>query len=335
MPSTTRSGPVPTATGTGTGLTVGSLVFGSWTPPAVDRQFAFGNFDFACTQAPMSVCPLLGVEAIEPTCYSRNIELFGNLIFEPATLVIHLIALMMVGIMIYYIKIKYTAVGRKEMVMFFYMYGVVTILEFLLVSRIIPTGFTGYKYFAAAHVGMNVATMWCLLFNGFVGFQWAEDGTPKSLWSLRLSSLLVFAIGFVVAFFTFQSASGFSSTAPFPLYIVYFLLSAAFLITYTVTQVILVLRTLDDRWPLGDLACGVIFFLAGQVLEFSFSYYICDQSTHYLDGLTVGTLGNLLGVMMIYKYWDDSTKEDLEFAVGGKSNVWEVREPFLTDDDDR
>lgn len=26
------------------------------------------------------------------------------------------------------------------------------------------------------------ATFWCLLLNGFVGFQFAEDGTPLSLW---------------------------------------------------------------------------------------------------------------------------------------------------------
>lgn len=33
--------------------------------------------------------------------------------------------------------------------------------------------------------------------------------------------------------------------------------------------------------------------------------------------------------MMVYKYWDSITKEDLEFSVGTKQNNWEVKEPFL------
>lgn len=37
----------------------------------------------------------------------------------------------------------------------------------------------------------------------------------------------------------------------------------------------------------------------------------------------------LLAVMMVYKYWDSITKEDLEFSVGSKTTVWEVKDPLL------
>jgi hypothetical protein len=33
--------------------------------------------------------------------------------------------------------------------------------------------------------------------------------------------------------------------------------------------------------------------------------------------------------MMVYKYWDSITKEDLEFSVGNKATVWEVNDPLL------
>jgi hypothetical protein len=33
--------------------------------------------------------------------------------------------------------------------------------------------------------------------------------------------------------------------------------------------------------------------------------------------------------MMVYKYWDSITKEDLEFSVGSKAAVWEVKDPLL------
>lgn len=34
--------------------------------------------------------------------------------------------------------------------------------------------------------------------------------------------------------------------------------------------------------------------------------------------------------MMVYKYWDSITKEDLEFSVGSKAAVWEVKDPLLS-----
>jgi len=33
---------------------------------------------------------------------------------------------------------------------------------------------------------------------------------------------------------------------------------------------------------------------------------------------------------MVYKYWDSITREDLEFSVGSKAAVWEVKDPLLT-----
>jgi hypothetical protein len=84
------------------------------------------NFDAFCSQVSLTVCPLVG-SRIEPACYSRNVEIVkDSLIFQPgtllsllyksllllATLVIHVVALIMTSIMIYHIKSKYTAVGK-------------------------------------------------------------------------------------------------------------------------------------------------------------------------------------------------------------------------------
>lgn len=88
--------------------------------------------------------------------------------------------------MIYYIKQKYTAVGRKEIVIFFYMYALTQILSFLLISGLIPTGSEAYMYLVAIYDGTVISTVWVLLLNGFVGFQWTEDGTALSLWVYNL-----------------------------------------------------------------------------------------------------------------------------------------------------
>lgn len=45
--------------------------------------------------------------------------------------------------------------------------------------------------------------------------------------------------------------------------------------------------------------------------------------------------GFLFEVMMVYKYWDSITKEDLEFSVGSKSMAWDGQnnQPLLNDVD--
>lgn len=131
----------------------------------VDITYEFGAFSFdgICRTVALSLCPLIGQnDGIEPVCYSRNVDLGGNLIFQPgklqywlmeawvtrvtdlssfyilATLIIDIVAIIMTAIMIYHIRSKYTAVGRKEIVMFFYLYMLCTFMEMLLVTGIIP-----------------------------------------------------------------------------------------------------------------------------------------------------------------------------------------------------
>ena len=48
--------------------------------------FKFGSFDSICDTAALPVCPLLGTsQGMEPTCYSRNVDLGGTTIFQPGT----------------------------------------------------------------------------------------------------------------------------------------------------------------------------------------------------------------------------------------------------------
>ncbi|KAB5593459.1 Chitin synthase export chaperone [Ceratobasidium theobromae] len=283
--------------------------------------FKFGSFDDICLTASLVICPLVGEsQGIEPTCYSRNVEINNTLIFQP---------------------------GRKEIVHFFYMYMIIELLAFFLDSAIIPTASNVYPWFTAIYSGLVTATYACLMINGFVGFQFAEDGTPTSLWGLRIACLIFFGLSFFVSIATFKGFAGFSYTKPVGLYIVYLLWPVLCVVVYIVLQFILVLRTLDDRWPIGDIVgtsqpapadhlltrssqvFGASFFAVAQILLFAFSVTICDAVQHYIDGLFFYTLCMLLSVMMVYKYWDSITKEDLEFSVGSKQSVWEIKDPLL------
>ncbi|EPB91529.1 hypothetical protein HMPREF1544_01660 [Mucor circinelloides 1006PhL] len=294
---------------------------------AIVYSFEALNFNGICKTIAISLCPLIGqYDGIEPVCYSRNVELSGNIIFQPSTLIIDVVAIIMTMIMIYHIRSKYTAVGRQEIVMYFYMYMLTTLLDMLLVTGIIPTSSSAYPWFTAIHIGCICSTYWCLLLNGFVGFQFAEDGTPLSLWSIRISTFVWFIITGFLAIGTFKGVGALSYQNQAALWIFYIVLNYVMFFIYIISQIILVINTLDDRWPLGDILFAAAFFAIGQVLMYVFSVVICDNTKHYVDGMFFGAICNLLTVMMIYKYWDSITKEDLEFSVGSKQNVWEVKE---------
>ncbi|KAK7688016.1 Chitin synthase, class 7 [Cerrena zonata] len=296
--------------------------------------FKFGSFDSICQTAALVICPLVGTDqGIEPSCYSRNVEIAGTLLFQPSTCFVHIVAIVMTAIMIFHIRSKYTAVGRKEIIMFFYLYALIELLAIFLDSGIIPTANVSYPWFAAIYTGLVAATYCCILINGFVGFQFAEDGTPLSLWFLRITCFVVFGVSLFVSIATFKKLAGFDYTKPIGLWIIYILWPLVCTVIYIVSQLILVFRTLEDRWPIGDIIFGTAFFTIAQVILFAFSVTICDAIKHYIDGLFFFTLCMLLSVMMVYKYWDSITREDLEFSVGSKATVWEVKDPLLAGSD--
>ena len=250
---------------------------------------------------------------------------------NPAVLVIHLVSIIMTIIMILHVRSKYTAVGRKEILLFFYLYIVTTLVEFLTVSGIIPLSSNVFNYAVSVYTALAVTTFWCLFANGLVPFQFIEDGTPMSVWTLRISCLVVFLASLFVSVATVSNIAGFSSANPTALWILYLVFPPIMVILYAILQVMLVLRTLEDRWSIGDILFGVVFFLTSQALNFVASPSICEMAKHYMDGMFFGNIFSLLAVMMVYKFWDGITQEDLEFAVGGKSNAWEIKDPLLND----
>ena len=216
--------------------------------------------------------------------------------------------------------------GRKEITTFFYIYMLLSVFSLILDAGVVPPGSGAFPYFAAAQNGLASALCVCLMINGFVGFQLYEDGTTLSVWLLRLCSLGMFVISGAVSLFTFKSWAGLGPENTMGLFVVLYIFNAIFLFVYIVMQVLLVVNTLQDRWPLGDIIFGVVFFVIGQVMVYALSTEICEGASHYLDGLFIGTICNLLAVMMVYKvsfYCPLSTRRqctnDVNYSTGTQS----------------
>lgn len=333
----------------------------------------FGDLDTICKNTAIPLCSLLGPvneltgsRGIQATCYSRSFELANTVIFQGAAGFTHIIALVMTVIMIIHVRGKFTAVGecsddvhvslyitdsisgRREITTFFYAYLAFTVCSLLLDCGVVPPGSGAYAYFVAAQCGLASATCLCLMINGFVGFQLYEDGTKLSVWLLRACSIAMFVISFAVSILTFKGLAGLGPEKTIGLFVVVYIFNAIFLFVYAVMQILLVLGTLQERWPLAHIFFGVFFFVIGQVLLYVLGNKLCDAIQHYMDGLFFATVFDLLAVMMVYKvcststmvclslmyeqYWDSITREDLEFSVGARPNNWEFKELLPQDD---
>lgn len=253
-----------------------------------------------------------------PRCYARSIELSNTMIFGIGNAFINIGALGTILIIIFNIRQKYTAIGRAEYLYFFELLLVLIILTLIVDCGVSPPGSGSYPYFVAIQIGMAGSCCWSLLINGLLPFNFWEDGTRKSMTIVRMASFLGFCANFLASILTFKAwmqdhqIQSMNATGMFA---VVYIVNIVFLFFYVICQLVVSVLMLSNLWVTGSILLGVVFFTAGQVLTYGFSTQICEGVNHYLDGLFFGSICNTFTFMMVYKTWDMSTDDDLEFSV--------------------
>lgn len=284
---------------------------------------AFGNFESICAKAPFPICSVVGLvdkdsyfsTGILPECYGRSVELANTMIFQIGNAFVHFGSLIIALIIIFNVRSKYTAIGRSEMLTFFYLFIGLVVSTLVVDCGVAPPSSATYAYFVSLQLGLASSMCVCLLYNGILCFQFWEDGSKKSLWTLRVVCAGWFVVNFILSLVIFKGWLSLSNRDTSAIFVVTYILNAIILAAYVVSQVVLVVFALDSYWPLGAILLGVFFFVVGQILAYVLSNTICKGVSHYVDGLFFASFCNLFTVMMIYKFWDMITTEDLEFSV--------------------
>lgn len=254
-------------------------------------------------------------EGIVPDCYARPFELANTMIFQVGNAFIHFGALLVLLIIILNVWSKYMAIGRREMLSFFYYYIGLEIFSLIVDCGVCPPGSGTYAYFVALQLGAVAAVCACLLYNGLLSFEMWEDGSRRSLLVMHSLCMAWAVTNFVVALFTFKSWGGMSNTNSTGVFVVTYIINAIILGFYVLSQIVLSFFTGNTYWNLGAIFLFSFFFVVGQILAYVFNKHICERLNHYVDALFFSSLGNLFAVMMVYKYWDMITPEDFEFSV--------------------
>lgn len=259
----------------------------------------FGDLTLICHHAALPWCPLLKPSStsgqsisslapeagIQPICYSRTIELANTTIYQGAAAFVHIAALVVTLIMIFHVRSKFTAVGRREFTTFLYIFFVLSFVSLVLDAGVVPPGNGALAYFAAGQIALASALCMSLFINGLVGFQVYEDGTRLSVWLLRIGSTVWGAIVGLVALLTFEDWAGLGSSNTLGLFVLMYILNALLLVIWLGMQVLLVVGTLQNLWPLGAIAFAVLFFVVGQTLLYTVGYELCEQVQHYFVSL--------------------------------------------------
>lgn len=285
---------------------------------------SFGSFVSICQKTGFPLCSLIEPigenkslirSGIIPRCYARPFDVANTMIFQAGNAFIHIGSLLIVLIIILNVWSKYMAIGRREMLSFFYYYMGLIIISLVVDCGVSPPASASYPYFVALQLGAIGAVCACLLFNGIVSFELWEDGLTKSMMAMHFICFAWFVVNFVVGLLTFQSWGGMTNSNTIGIFVVTYLCNAILLCLYVASQVVLSFVTGNTYWNLGALFLTSFFFVAGQIIAYVFNETICRRLTHYIDGLFFSSLCTLFAVMMVYKYWDMITPEDFEFSV--------------------
>lgn len=284
----------------------------------------FGDFSSLCENSPLPLCTLVKplhskgddiFNGILPKCYARSVNLANTLIFEIGTSFINIGNLIILLMIIYLVRLRYTSIARKEMIFFFWSLVSHTIISLIIDTGVSPPGSRSYAYFVSFEIANTAVVCWSLLFAGMSSFNFWDDGSFKTMVTLYVTSSFVFIVNYMIAIFTFKGwGGGLDNSNTTALYLFYFVFNPIMLGIWLLCQIVICCFTLVfNWWALGALFLTCFFFAASQLLLLAFSEVICTHLNHYVDGTIFSSLSMMFCYMMIYKYWDIITFDDDEY----------------------
>lgn len=147
----------------------------------------------------------------------------------------------------------------REMQLFLIGYIILSICEIFTIGGFplpdrVRIGFTG------VHLGIITATTWLLMLNGFVGYQWLNDGSFMSIMLCLVSAGAIFVGTGYIALDTGYDWTGYFNTAEiqlnpnrsYSLYTLYLLAPAVFMFVYFWAETYLVLKVLGEIKPMRE-----------------------------------------------------------------------------------
>ncbi|ADM11160.1 glucose/Na cotransporter-like protein [Encephalitozoon intestinalis ATCC 50506] len=251
--------------------------------------------DRVCSEASFPMCEHLSSEICKST--SRGFLFFKTKVSSPTTVILLIIALLSATRMIRHVKALCSSVGRKEMLVFFYLYLGSAALEAVLV---------GSKEFISKHTHLFLTSIQLSLYTSaffslFVGSITVDMFTR--IFGLGATTLLkistgIYSVGIGTVIFTGLSTSSKELTS-----VPFFVLNPLFFFLYMIFQVKRLRKTDGEVWAYGTLIISTACFLIANTFSFLGSRVIGLMTDRYFDNLFFYHFFILCTFIMVHKYW--------------------------------
>lgn len=252
------------------------------------------NMDHTCDEVNLPLCRIIKDTQCNYT--SRKGSLGISEVSSPAAVALLSVALLCSLRLLLNTKRHYAAVGRKELVLFFYLYIGALSIDILLISGIELDQYV-YIYLTTMQLSLTNTAIFALFLGGLTSVALPNVGLLKSIIVLRISSFAYFLICGSLILSSLISKSG--AILFFTLLIANLLIS----VLYVISQLVLLIRSNSEVWAYGTLSIAICFFSLGSAVLFYGSEHIAMLSERYLDGLFFFHLFMFCTIIMVHKYW--------------------------------
>lgn len=252
------------------------------------------NLNRTCSEVNLPLCKAINKANCKYTGRCGDISIIK--IQSPMTTILLLIVLLSGARMMKNTKRHYAAVGRKEFVLFIYMYLSAILVELVLATE--STLLAPYlPHLVTMQLTLSSTALFVLLLGGITPHVFITIGFFKSIVVLKILSLVYFIVhGSLVSF-------SISAGNDVMLFVVQFVGCLVMAVLFIATQLFILYTNDAEIWAYGTLTIAAVFFaLSGVVLLWG-GYYIAYVSERYMDSFFFFHLAVFSSALMVHKYW--------------------------------
>lgn len=248
-----------------------------------------------CSEMDLPFCRVLETQ---PCNYaSRTTKLLRIHIYSPSTLILLFTMIFCTIRMLQNVKHHYSAIGRKEMKSFFYLYLTSTIVDTVLISRVVPLSPNVILLLVTMQLALASTTLFCLLVGSVTTlYMFTYHVFSGDVVTNVLSTAYLLVITPII--YTILIGKNWEL-----FFVIVFLLNFLLVIAYVFFQFHTLKSLNTEIWAYGTLLIGFVFFIIGIIPLFYGSEFIAQLSERYLDGLFFFHLFIFCAIIMIHKFW--------------------------------
>lgn len=268
------------------------------------------NLALYCKSQPNAPLCLLFIPSFKSVC-EENIR--HNSVGVGSFVLLNTIFLLIVCILLFQIKKKKAAVGRREFFGLYFAYSISILLRCLIVF--IKRESFLIVWVSSFYIAIDVSFYVILVYNAIVGFQIVEDGSKRSLCILLsgvvlVSSLVAMCCVYVgTSYYSQQMKSNTQFYNPV-LFVCVFVWPVVACLGYVLLQTMLIFRSLSTRKPLVYLYTSIGILIFSNVVTLIFNSKSCTSSRGKVDLSLLNQLAFLISSLLVYRYWDSITEDD-------------------------